>query len=117
MTDSLHLIIFTDGVVQVMIDAVRNYSEDLTQQRLFNWHAALFPTGRSGIHPITVARIPITSLQRISLGAFDIRKCVLELVVGETSSTFDKLLNCVSLRTGLYLLVVKDEILWKNIST
>lgn len=46
---------YTEGVVQVMIDAVRNYSEDLTEQRLFNWHAALFPTGRSGIHPITVA--------------------------------------------------------------
>ncbi|MGN1211013.1 MAG: Fic family protein [Candidatus Cryptobacteroides sp.] len=46
---------YTDGVVQVMIDAVRNYSEELTENRLFNWHAALFPTGRSGIHPITVA--------------------------------------------------------------
>ena len=46
---------YTEGVVQVMIDAVRNYSEELTEQRLFNWHAALFPTGRSGIHPITVA--------------------------------------------------------------
>lgn len=46
---------YTDGVVQVMIDAVRNYSEELTKERLFNWHAALFPTGRSGITPITVA--------------------------------------------------------------
>ena len=46
---------YTDGVVQVMIDAVRNYSDELTEQRLFNWHAALFPTGRSGINPITVA--------------------------------------------------------------
>ncbi len=46
---------YTDGVVQVMIDAVSNYSDELTEQRLFNWHAALFPTGRSGITPITVA--------------------------------------------------------------
>ena len=38
---------YTDGVVQVMIDAVRNYSAELTQERLFNWHAALFPLGRS----------------------------------------------------------------------
>ena len=46
---------YTEGVVQVMIDAVRNYATELTEERLFNWHAALFPTGRSGIHPITVA--------------------------------------------------------------
>ena len=46
---------YTEGVVQVMLDAVRNSNEPLTQDRLFNWHAALFPTGRSGMYPITVA--------------------------------------------------------------
>ena len=46
---------YTEGVVQVMLDAVRNSNEPLTHERLFNWHAALFPTGRSGMYPITVA--------------------------------------------------------------
>ena len=46
---------YTEGVVQVMLDAVRNKDVPLTHDRLFNWHAALFPTGRSGIYPITVA--------------------------------------------------------------
>ena len=46
---------YTEGVVQVMLDAVQQANEPLTEQRLFNWHAALFPTGRSGIVPITVA--------------------------------------------------------------
>ena len=46
---------YTEGVVQVMLDAVRNSDHPLTHERLFNWHAALFPTGRSGIRPITVA--------------------------------------------------------------
>ena len=46
---------YTEGVVQVMLDAVQNANAPLTEQRLFNWHAALFPTGRSGIVPITVA--------------------------------------------------------------
>ena len=46
---------YTEGVVQVMIDAVRNNSLPLSEERLFNWHAALFPTGRSGMIPITVA--------------------------------------------------------------
>lgn len=46
---------YTDGVVQVMMDASRNYTSELSEERLFNWHAALFPLGRSGIVPITVA--------------------------------------------------------------
>jgi len=46
---------YTEGVVQVMLDAVQNAAAPLSEQRLFNWHAALFPTGRSGIIPITVA--------------------------------------------------------------
>ncbi|WP_071145179.1 Fic family protein [Bacteroides ihuae] len=46
---------YVDGVVQVMIDASQNYVQPLTEERLFNWHAALFPTGRSGMYKITVA--------------------------------------------------------------
>ncbi len=43
-----------EGVVEMMVDASQNYSQQLIQERLFGWHAALFPTGRSGIHTITV---------------------------------------------------------------
>jgi len=43
-----------DGVVEMMIDATRKYNEPLNAERLFGWHAALFPTGRSGIRRITV---------------------------------------------------------------
>jgi len=43
-----------DGVVEMMLDATRNYDEPLTDERLFGWHAALFPTGRSGMRKITV---------------------------------------------------------------
>ena len=46
---------YTEGVVQVMLDAVRNSDKPLTHERLFNWHAALFPTGRSGMYKINVA--------------------------------------------------------------
>lgn len=46
---------YIDGIVQVMIDANQNYRQALTEERLFDWHAALFPTGRSGMHKITVA--------------------------------------------------------------
>ncbi|QEX18083.1 cell division protein Fic [Hypericibacter terrae] len=43
-----------EGVVEMMLDATQKYSEELTDERLFGWHAALFPTGRSGMHRITV---------------------------------------------------------------
>ena len=51
-----------------MLDAVRNSDKLLTPERLFNWHAALFPTGRSGIHPITVAayRVGAEPMQVVS---------------------------------------------------
>ena len=44
-----------DGVVEMMIDATQNCFKPLTTDRLFDWHAALFPTGRSGMTKITVA--------------------------------------------------------------
>ncbi len=43
-----------DGVVEMMLDATQNYGEPLTKDRLFGWHAALFPTGYSGLRKITV---------------------------------------------------------------
>lgn len=37
-----------EGVVEMMLDATRRYDKPLTDERLFAWHAALFPTGRHG---------------------------------------------------------------------
>lgn len=47
---------YIEGLVEVMLNAVEKANEPLTEDRLFGWHAALFPTGRSGMHPITVGR-------------------------------------------------------------
>ncbi len=41
-----------EGVVEMMLDATGNYTEALTEERLFAWHASLFPTGRSGMSKI-----------------------------------------------------------------
>lgn len=43
-----------DGVVEMMLDATQHNNQPLTAERLFGWHAALFPTGRSGMHKIVV---------------------------------------------------------------
>ena len=43
-----------EGVVEMMLDATRHYEQPLTAERLFAWHASLFPTGRSGMRRIRV---------------------------------------------------------------
>ncbi|MCE9582142.1 MAG: Fic family protein [Planctomycetes bacterium] len=43
-----------DGIVELMLDATRECGRPLTAERLGAWHAALFPTGRSGLRRITV---------------------------------------------------------------
>jgi Fic family protein len=45
-----------EGVVEMMLDATQNFDLPLTKKRLFSWHAALFPTGRSGLKKIDVGR-------------------------------------------------------------
>lgn len=44
----------TDGLVGILLDASQNHAKALTKKRLFGWHAALFPTGYSGLHKIRV---------------------------------------------------------------
>lgn len=43
-----------EGIVEMMLDATQNYASPLTDDRLFGWHASLFPTGRSGMTKIIV---------------------------------------------------------------
>jgi len=45
-----------DGIVEVVLDATRNYSQALTEERLLGWHAALFPTGWSGMKRIAAGQ-------------------------------------------------------------
>lgn len=43
-----------DGLVEMMMNATGHYDQPLTEERLYGWHAALFPTGRSGMNRIMV---------------------------------------------------------------
>jgi len=43
-----------EGVVEMMLDATRNYEQPLTEERLFGWHSSLFPTGRRGMRKLHV---------------------------------------------------------------
>jgi Fic family protein len=45
-----------EGIVEMMLDATRHFDLPLTSERLFAWHAALFPTGRSGMTRIRAGK-------------------------------------------------------------
>lgn len=45
-----------EGIVELMLDATQQFSKPLTKERLFDWHAALFPMGRSGMRPIAAGQ-------------------------------------------------------------
>lgn len=55
-----------EGVVEMMLDATQKYNEPLDDERLFNWHAALFPTGRSGMQKIETAQYRTGEMQIVS---------------------------------------------------
>lgn len=55
-----------DGAVSIMLDAVEHFQDPVTEERLFGWHNALFPTGYSGLHKITVASFRTGPMQVVS---------------------------------------------------
>jgi Fic family protein len=56
-----------EGIVDLMLDATQNYSESLTQDRLFGWQASLFPEGRSGL-----SNIQVGNWRTASIGAMQV---------------------------------------------
>jgi Fic family protein len=60
-----------EGMVDMMMDATQHYEKLLPAERLYDWHAALFPTGRSGMYKITVAgwRDDLTGPMQVVSGA------------------------------------------------
>lgn len=55
-----------EGMVEMMLDATQRYNKPLTENRLFGWHAALFPTGYSGPYAIEVGQYRTGEIQVVS---------------------------------------------------
>lgn len=86
---------YVEGLVSVMMDAVTSAGRPLTAERLFGWHSALFPTGRSGPWPITVGnwRKGDQAMQVVS-GAWGKEKVHFEAPPSENvSEEMDKLIR------------------------
>jgi len=64
-----------DGVVEMMLDATRNFQKPLSAKRLFAWHSNLFPSGHAG-------------MRRIAVGAWrDDREGPMQVVSGRAGRT------------------------------
>lgn len=46
-----------DGIVDMMIDATKNYNKPLKLDRLLTWHSSLFPEGKSGMYNILTGKL------------------------------------------------------------
>lgn len=71
-----------DGVVEMMLDATQNYAKPLVKERLCEWHAALFPTGYSGMYKIEAGTYRSGEMQVVS-GALGKEKVHYEAPKGE----------------------------------
>jgi Fic family protein len=60
-----------EGLADVLLDAAQHYQEALTLEKLFAWQAALFPTGRSGLHEIRVGTLRGEAPMRIVSGLIE----------------------------------------------
>ena len=69
-----------EGVVEMMLDATRHFDEPLVKERLFAWHASLFPTSRSGMQKRRVGawRDDRTGATRVLSGAIGKERVRLE---------------------------------------
>jgi Fic family protein len=84
---------YVEGVVEMMLDATQNYLQPLTEERLFGWHSALFPTGYSGMNKIEVGRYRTGEMQVVS-GAMGKEKIHYEAPASQhIKAEMDKFLN------------------------
>ncbi len=72
-----------DGLVDILLDAVRSYSKPLTMDRLNGWQAALFPTGYSGLRKIRTGKLRGDEPMQIVSGPVGKEKVHFEALPGD----------------------------------
>ncbi|MCL2289863.1 MAG: Fic family protein [Bacteroidetes bacterium] len=102
-----------EGVVEMLLDATQNYTEDLSEDRLFGWHSALFPSGRSGMYKIEVGKYRTGEMQVVS-GAMGLEKVHYEAIEAKNLKVeMDKFIHWINEKSQIDL-VIKSAIahLW-----
>jgi Fic family protein len=103
-----------DGIVEMMLDATQRYENPLTEERLFGWHNALFPTGYSGWYKIDVACYRKGEMQVVS-GTIGNEKVHYEAIAAEkVKSEMDKFLKWLNAENDKIDSIIKAAIahLW-----
>jgi Fic family protein len=99
-----------DGIVEMMLDATQRYETPLTEERLCGWHGALFPSGRSGLYAIEVAKYRTGEMQVVS-GVFGREKVHFEAVSAkDVKAEMDMFLNRLNAVDNLQDSVIKAAI-------
>jgi Fic family protein len=102
-----------EGVVEMLLDATQNYTEDLSEERLFGWHSSLFPSGRSGLYKLEVGKYRTGEMQVVS-GAMGQEKVHYEAVEAKNVKVeMDKYIHWIKENSSIDL-VIKSAIahLW-----
>ncbi|MDR0968986.1 MAG: Fic family protein [Lentimicrobiaceae bacterium] len=90
-----------EGVVEMLLDATQNYTQELSEDRLFGWHSALFPSGRSGLYKIEVGKYRTGEMQIVS-GMLGNEKVHFEAVLAENvKPEMDKFINWVNKKSKI----------------
>ena len=103
-----------DGVVEMMLDATQNHQRPMTEERLFGWHAALFPTGYSGMNKIAAAQYRTGEMKVVS-GAIGKEKIHFEAVAAkDVKAEMDKFISWFNDNTVIIDTVLRSAIahLW-----
>lgn len=58
-----------EGIIDITLDAIQHDAQPLTPERLFAWHAALFPIGYSNLHHIRAGQLRGKETMQVVSGA------------------------------------------------
>ncbi|MDR0232489.1 MAG: Fic family protein [Dysgonamonadaceae bacterium] len=90
-----------EGVVDMLLDATQNYTHELSEDRLWGWHSALFPSGRSGMYKIEVGKYRTGEMQVVS-GMLGNEKVHFEAVPAkDVKFEMDKFIHWINDKTGI----------------
>ena len=108
INDDIYVERYVEGIVDMTFDAIQNYSQVLTEERLFSWQAAMFPTGRSGLYKIKVGqyRDDAEGAMQVVSGAIGHEKVHYEAPPAEIITTeMNKLIDYINNETQTDLII------------
>jgi Fic family protein len=90
-----------EGIVEMLLDATQNYTQNLSEDRLWAWHSALFPSGRSGMYKIEAGKYRTGEMQVVS-GAMGQEEVLYESVEAKNvKPEMDKFIQWINKKSAI----------------